>query len=815
MTVSHLLPDNDPYEAYDPVTPIRQRQQHNSPPSPPQPTHLEATVPGIYLSPRLRSTSARARAQKIGQQELTNDFEDDLGSSTPLGTSSEFYNSPESDRRPHRALHISKNTASAILYTLEEALRHPRPFTIDPVEEYAQMSDLVGGGYSSANSRAGNGADLGRPVVPPPLTGSPSGVRGPRAIMEERKAREARRKELQEKEDMERARAEQEARLLDEQRRKSAERRANAAAGAAYSQRDSGETGPRVSGGTTGQRISDNSQRSERRSGDRVSGGEQNQALSGVGHGGSAIGGGAIGSLRPRSTQPGADQRASSRNRPTAQTQDPSNPQQPLAQTSQPTQRPRANTTSQEGPIQDPTASGQAGREPTTTTRSSFPHAFERWETLSAHWEGLTSFWIRRLEENSREIARDPLSQQLSRQVTDLSAAGANLFHAVVELQRLRASSERKFQRWFFETRAEQERSQEIQAVLQGSLEKERAARVAAENSRLGADNARTDADGRIAELEARLARGEGRKDTSELQARNALLEQRLTEMGRELQISKDEARRAWEELGRQEQVERERTASLRDGLPTMLGGVQVVPMTQGVSTRQNSTRDRPATKEGNYSQTAPTFQQGGEYDSPHQQHPRSKIEPEDPFLQSSMATSAEPQVSPSVTSSGAGYVYAPPVKPVTTSDLYPEQYETSHPSQRDQYDRRSDGGLSDQEYEIDESGHFRLDSMGRKIRYAGPASDADTDEYDVTSDREREIAHAQRYGQPATSGGGSVTSGPAEPDYAGQGYGSGPGWEGVPRNVPVHTHPTRLSDVIEEDERSRTSASQLSRRNY
>ena len=49
------------------------------------------------------------------------------------------------------------------------------------------------------------------------------------------------------------------------------------------------------------------------------------------------------------------------------------------------------------------------------------------------------------------------------------------MFHAVVELQRLRASSERKFQRWFFETRAEQERAQEIQAMTEASLEQEQA----------------------------------------------------------------------------------------------------------------------------------------------------------------------------------------------------------------------------------------------------------------------------------------------------------------------------------------------------
>jgi hypothetical protein len=59
----------------------------------------------------------------------------------------------------------------------------------------------------------------------------------------------------------------------------------------------------------------------------------------------------------------------------------------------------------------------------------------------------------------------------MPQQIKDLSAAGNNLFHAVVELQRLRASSERKFQRWFFEHRQEQERAQEREAQLVALLE--------------------------------------------------------------------------------------------------------------------------------------------------------------------------------------------------------------------------------------------------------------------------------------------------------------------------------------------------------
>lgn len=105
---------------------------------------------------------------------------------------------------------------------------------------------------------------------------------------------------------------------------------------------------------------------------------------------------------------------------------------------------------------------------------STFPHAFERWETLSSHWEGLTSFWVGRLEENRDQLKEKPFMEQMGRQITDLSAAGANLFHALVELQRLRASSERKFQRWFFETRQEQERAREAQGELERLLGAER-----------------------------------------------------------------------------------------------------------------------------------------------------------------------------------------------------------------------------------------------------------------------------------------------------------------------------------------------------
>ncbi|KAG4429818.1 hypothetical protein IFR05_014699 [Cadophora sp. M221] len=745
----------------EPLTPTpAQRQQQQRRPL--RRTHIEAASAGISPPPRVRFAQNQPRSE-----ELTHDFDEDLASSTPVASSQHY--SPEAERKPHRALRISRTTASAILYTLEEALRQPNPFTSDLVEENASMSDLIGGGPGAAgNGRSGNG----RAQPPPGTSGSP-GLKGPREIMRERTAREARKRaENEQKEALERARAAEEARLLEQERRRSAERRAAAAAGAAAQQRASRESGQRTSGETAGQRVSDGSQ--QRRSD------PPQEELQGLGRGGRAMGGGeSVPTARPR----------------------PTHQQQPQAPRPVPgTSRPR--------PAQaDP--EGGPDLTPQPATRSSFPHAFERWETLSAHWEGLTSFWIRRLEENSNDLNRDPLSQQLSRQVTDLSAAGANLFHAVVELQRLRASSERKFQRWFFDTRAEQERAQEVQAVLETNLETERAERAAAINEAVSREREKTN------------------------------VTKQLAEMKRELQISKEEARRAWEELGRREQEERDRTAALKDGRPTLIGGVQVVPMMQGVPSRHASARD--PSKDTQYATIDAPEPEGpiDDSDIAYQQYARSqRSEPADPFTETRAssrptATSARPAVysedslptHPAFTNSE--HSAAPAVQPASTSVFYQQNQGTSlhpDPTYRQPSVPSEAGAMSEEEYEIDSQGQFIRDARGNKIRYQGPPSDADTDEYDVASEREREQANLQRYGP--VSGveygrGSTTTSGPGraptsnptigEPvDYSGQGYGAAaPEWAAVPR----HHHPTRLSDVLEEDERSRTSAGQRSGR--
>lgn len=414
----------------------------------------------------------------------------------------------------------------------------------------------------------------------------------------------------------------------------------------------------------------------------------------------------------------------------------------------QPTGGPTSGPSGAEGGQGNPTgetSSGGAGR-----PRNSFPHAFERWEALSAHWEGLTSFWIRRLQQHSEEIDRDPLSQQLSRQVTDLSAAGANLFHAVVELQRLRASSERKFQRWFFDTRAELERNQEINAMLAAQLDEER--------------RGRTDAI----------------RDAVEHERANSKTQRQLADMRKELLISKEEARRAWEELGRRQEHEQETINALHAGQPAHIAGINVVSMIHGIPTRHTSTRDQPQQQQPDYA--------GAGYG-------------EGPSRQASSAGAVP------ATNGGSDY-YQRPAPAVHEQPSYGAG--------------GSEGGFSEGEYAIDAQGNFIRDSMGNKIpfRIGSPAgeSDAGAEDYEppvshvgsvplaTTPAYSPEQQAQQQQQQPQqwadAPAGTPAQQNPLSLDNGNQSY-AAPGWETVPR----HRHPTRLS-VIEEDERSRTSAS-------
>jgi len=121
-----------------------------------------------------------------------------------------------------------------------------------------------------------------------------------------------------------------------------------------------------------------------------------------------------------------------------------------------------------------------------------------------------------------------------------------------------------------------------------------------------------------------------------------------------------------------------------------------------------------------------------------------------------------------------------------------------------------SEGGYSEGEYVIDANGNFILDAQGNKIPFAAPPStysdsDPDAEEYETPATTNPPSGKQE---SPSTSaGGGQWTGTYSDPqDYSGQGYGA-PGWETVPR----HHHPTRLSDVMEEeDERSRASTSRV-----
>ncbi|KAK2075178.1 hypothetical protein P8C59_009325 [Phyllachora maydis] len=324
----------------------------------------------------------------------------------------------------------------------------------------------------------------------------------------------------------------------------------------------------------------------------------------------------------------------------------------------------------------------------------------------------MTSFWIRKLQENTDDLERNPVSAQLSRQVGDLSAAGANLFHAVVELQRLRASSERKFQRWFYDTRSEMERLRESNGMMASALDEERA------------------------------SRNDAIREAIEHERVHSKTQKQLTEMKRELQISKEEARRAWEELGRREQEERDRTLSLQQGEPTIVGGVQVVPMSQGVPSRPPSIREprQAETEPAEYvAAQADDFSQQGAV-----QHRQGNVNT------GHGATAIGP---------GAGGEY----------------HQRHGPASADQgdLDRPDSRGY----------GEANLETP------AAPEPPSAT-HYPPSSSRWSQAAGA--------------------PEYSGQGY-AAPGWETV-QTTPRHHHPTRLSDVVEEDERSRTTTSHVSR---
>lgn len=442
---------------------------------------------------------------------------------------------------------------------------------------------------------------------------------------------------------------------------------------------------------------------------------------------------------------------------------------------------------------------------------------------LSSRWEGLTGYWVSRLEQNRQELSHLPLEQEMSRQITDLAAAGANLFQALIELQRLRASSERKFQRWFFETRADQERAREMSSELERSLRVERQQRADA-----------------VAQVE-------------QLDKDKTTAEKMVEETRRELQISREECRRAWEELGRREQEEREVTTSLRDGHPALVGGVQVTPMPMpGVPSRSNSQSNRPRTATGPPNPSAASGPQSeGHSDrsqsgtsaptprQPHplaqeyrQSHPPSQPQSPSPLHPESDLIDLQTQLPPQPTSTAAATARTTTVggtpSPAYPSVQSPQQQQQSSVSERGFY-QQTPASLHDMEgsqpgppsttspvsyatnpmgspaptastssaaFETDEHGNIVVGSNGEPVMARRPgdlSSEEDEDNYQ----------EGREWGTYPSYDGSGYGGNSGSVGYGGSGgVGIGNTWEPISR----HHHPTRLSDVLEEDERATVS---------
>ena len=345
------------------------------------------------------------------------------------------------------------------------------------------------------------------------------------------------------------------------------------------------------------------------------------------------------------------------------------------------------------------------------------------------------------------------------------------------------------------------------------------------------------------------------------------------------MSIANEEARRAWEELGRREQEERDRTLSLRRGQATSVGGVHVVPMVQGGNVNRPNTREGPGTgatplrsaqiesptdDEPGYTTYDPArsetdtdpFTEGGRVNIPQGIHPDvdRPLQPNavsQPYQQTSNMSAAAVQTTRTATSSGqqqsnsqtrttpassvpSGGTYlnyrpegSAPVTTQTGSSSFYQHEGTSlhgpeftslhgqpHVSEGDERSYVPSVGdtLSEEDYDLDENGEIQRDAHGNPILgRRGPGSE-DSDEYDVQEQLDRERMYGQSYGSgvagveygpgPAAASGRQASS---APDYSGSGFGAG--WEALPR----HHHPTRLSDVLEEDERSRATPSRAS----
>ncbi|KAK9454814.1 hypothetical protein V1511DRAFT_368926 [Dipodascopsis uninucleata] len=146
------------------------------------------------------------------------------------------------------------------------------------------------------------------------------------------------------------------------------------------------------------------------------------------------------------------------------------------------------------------------------------------WATLSAEFEGISGYWIRKLKQNEEELKDQPPLRQLSRMVNDLTSTGASLFQALVALQKRRAEMHSQYSSWYEEYKRERTRLSQLALELDEEATREQ------EKVRMLQE-----------ELEAvRL---------QETRSRFMLEESRL-----ELKAARKECRRAWTEVTRLEE---------------------------------------------------------------------------------------------------------------------------------------------------------------------------------------------------------------------------------------------------------------------
>lgn len=791
---------DDRYEYHDP--------QRDSPAQRQQPTHTplqgrprssgSSVARSLRRTPRLqerqggqsaeRSAPDRARAAEA-HLNAPPDPLDESGSTSP-----QYFQRLVEDESywPRRTAHISRHTHDAILFALEAIRRgsgvNAKPLTADLPEEQARMSDLTRAtlpGTIAVSSRTQNGgAPRTTTAAGPERTATePPRYRTPTDVMRERRLREARKAE------------EAAARLRQEEERKPIQLEQVVGVGDDQMPRATARTAPagrtntqpvqtyNIGGAST--QVPGPSSRRQENVPPTQSGTSRLPAISSR-HAQTAARGPGVSAATQRNRTEAYEQL----NIPaTAKPAVPPEQMPRAAPQTQIPQQPGARPGGQAGPQPSTQGAGAGGR-------SRFPNAFERWEDLSAHWEGIVSSFIHRLQNNADELAGKPIERQMARQIEDLSAAGANLFHAVVELQRLRASSERKFQRWFFETRHEQEQAQEREAELERLLQEQREAQTHSSTS-----------------IEA-------------VRAEKTRAEELVKEMRRELQISKEEARRAWEELGRREQEERERTIALRSGEPTLIGGVQVVPM-QGLPSRQVSTAQRPQTRDGPAGGAGPTTLSGQQpaisqrppsrsqttttsLDSPGEESRQFTFEAEpghsptvtDPFTESSRQREEQSQLSrepdtqfystpprPTQPQTSAAAIaasrvatagpspgrapadtryYQPAGTTAQMSGALPAPVRSGTGGTERSYMPSSASAASEEEYHINSDGSYARDAQGRRIPYRqlvrpGPSGLAEEmsndeaeheefseeeDDDDHTADVERERLYAAQYRQ-------------------------------------------------------------------